>query len=299
MERETQPAFFQHRQTPRAKLALFGGLALVLLVTDLQYRYLNVIRENVSIALYPLQRVATLPAQLGEQAYGFLASHASLERENQALRLAQLQSSAEVARAKQLEQENQSLRTVLSLKTQASGDAQIAELLYAGRDPFTRRIIINKGLRSDVVEGSPVYDGTGLVGQVTRVHQLVSEVTLITDKGFPVPVEIQRTGQRTVAFGTGEPGLLELRYLPVSADLKDGDLLVTSGIDGTYPAGLPVARVGHIERNSALPFARVPATPLGGVDKSRFLLIVDHHPDLPDYPTPPPETPASNKKKRK
>ncbi|HEX7249859.1 MAG TPA: rod shape-determining protein MreC, partial [Burkholderiales bacterium] len=153
-----------------------------------------------------------------------------------------------------------------------------AEVLYASRDPYAHKIFIDRGQVHDVRPGSPVTDEAGVIGQVTRVHPLLSEVTLLTDQDQAIPVQVVRSGLRAVAFGSGPSGTLELRFMAANAEIQNGDRLVTSGIDGTYPPGLPVATVVRIERDAELSFARVVCKPAGGVDSGRFVLVLDTGP---------------------
>src|SRR2546430_4336832 len=149
-----------------------------------------------------------------------------------------------------------------------------AEILYAGRDPYSHKVFIDRGGRHGVRPGSPVADDTGVVGQVTRVHALLSEVTLLTDPDQAIPVQVLRNSLRAVAFGGGNSGMLELRFMPANAEIQNGDRLVTSGIDGTYPAGLPVATVVEIERDAEHTFARVICRPAAGVERRLLLLAL-------------------------
>jgi rod shape-determining protein MreC len=151
-----------------------------------------------------------------------------------------------------------------------------AEILYAGRDPYAHKIFIDRGATHGVRPGSPVADESGVVGQVTRVHPLLSEVTLLTDQDQAIPVQVVRSGLRAVAFGSGPAGTLELRFMAANAEIQNGDRLVTSGIDGTYPPGLPVATVVRIERDAELSFARVVCKPAAGVDSGRFVLVLSN-----------------------
>jgi rod shape-determining protein MreC len=164
--------------------------------------------------------------------------------------------------------------------------------LNAPRDPFTRRVLINRGIQSGVHAGFAVVDRTGVVGQVTRVFPWASEVTLITDKEHAVPIQVLRSGLRGVTFGIGYDGRLELRFMPVNADIQNGDVLVTSGIDGTYPAGLPVAVVSNIERNTAYAFARITCTPAAGVSSYGQVVVVSRdprrEPEVPEAADPEP-----------
>jgi rod shape-determining protein MreC len=170
-----------------------------------------------------------------------------------------------------------------------------AEVLYAARDPFSRKLVVDKGLQNGVDAGQAVVDERGVVGQVTRVYPWLAEVTLITDKGQFVPVQNLRNGLRAVLSGTGSEGALELRFIPLNADFQNGDRLATSGIDGVYPPGLPVAEVVNVERNAAQLFARITCKPLAGVASHSELLIVTGRPELP--PRPPEEQKAPQPKR--
>jgi rod shape-determining protein MreC len=183
--------------------------------------------------------------------------------------------------------ENQHLRQLLEMRERAEQTSTAAEILYAGRDPFSRKVIIDKGSSQDIEEGAAVVDDTGLIGQVTRVFPWTSEVALITDREQVVPVQIVRNGVRAIVFGIGFDGALDLRYMPVNTDVENGDVLVTSGIDGVYPAGLPVAIVSNIERNAAYPFAKITCTPAAGVNRNRQVLVMARLAPLPEYPTGP------------
>jgi rod shape-determining protein MreC len=163
---------------------------------------------------------------------------------------------------------------------------QTAEIIYVERDIFKRRVFVSKGAQANVQLGQVVMDEIGIIGQVTRVYPLLSEVTLVTDKDHAVPVQILRNGIRAVVFGSGDISELALRYMPISSDIQNGDILVTSGIDGTYPSGLPVAKVIKIERDPAYPFARIICAPMAGVDRHRYLLIVSGQQQLPPRPEP-------------
>jgi rod shape-determining protein MreC len=171
---------------------------------------------------------------------------------------------------------------------QRYGDTAIpVEILYTERDPFSRKITVDKGTIQHIQAGQAVVDDVGVVGQVTRVSPLSSEITLLTDKEQAIPVEVVRNGLRAIAFGHGRDGTLELPFMPVNADIQNGDQLVTSGIDGTYPAGLPVAVVSKIERNAAFAFAKIACQPSAGVERHRQLLILVPAPAAPASPAAP------------
>jgi rod shape-determining protein MreC len=297
MEYQPQP-FFNRGPTPFARFLLFALLALTLIVADSRFSYLTFVQQAVAVVLYPLQRVALAPAALTDRMSGFFVTQAQLTARNNTLEQQNLVNAAALLRLEALEQENARLRGLLDTRQAQAQSAVYAEILYAHRDPFTRRVIISKGLTDSIGQGQPVVDAAGLVGQVTRVYPWASQVTLITDKDMTVPVQVVRSGVRGVLFGTGSDGALELRFMPFSADIQTGDRLVTSGIDGTYPAGLPVATVQEVERNAAFMFARIVAQPTAGVNRHRQVLVLtaaSAHPENPGFEEPAPPRKRSRK----
>ena len=169
----------------------------------------------------------------------------------------------------------------------------------SARDPFSQKIIVDRGLQHEVRGGQPVIDQIGVVGQVTRAYQWLAEITLITDKDQLVPVLNVRNGLRAVLAGVGNATTLELRFVPLNADFQNGDRLVTSGIDGVYPAGLPVAEISNVERDASYPFARIACKPLAGVNRSTQVLIVNVERSMPERPVEQEERPARGKRSRK
>ena len=290
------PPFFNRGPSALARLAFFSLLSLLLLFGDARYRYLEVVRHGVAVALYPLQRLATAPAALYERVSGFFVTQTSLAEENARFRQHSLIQSARMQQFQALAAENAQLRKLLEVQPRFEGGAMTAEVLYGGRDPFSRKIILDRGGQHGIKAGQVVVDDAGVIGQVTRAHSWVSEVTLVTDKDHAVPVQIARSGLRAIVFGHGRDGGLELRFMPVNADIQNGDLLVTSGIDGIYPPGLPVATVTRIERNAAEPFARISCIPAAGVERSRQVLILAEGPKFPEKPAESAEIKAKPKK---
>ena len=268
------------------RLAFFLLLSLLLLFIDARYQYLEFARNIISIPIQSLQRLATLPSELWQQTGHFLVTQGSLVNDNAQLRQQHTVDAAQLQQLQILEADNQHLRELLLVQQQTTYPMHLAEIAYVEHDIFNRKLLLAKSAQSSVVAGQVVIDEKGVVGQVTRVYPLLNEVTLITDKNHAVPVQVVRNGLRTVVFGSGDINELALRYLPVSSDVQEGDVLVTSGIDGTYPPGLPVARITSIERDPAYPFARIQCTPMSGVDKHRQLLILSGLPQLPKRPEP-------------
>jgi rod shape-determining protein MreC len=275
------PEFFPRGPSPLLRLTVFGLLSLALMFTDIRYRYLEDVRRVVSTALAPLQSVAMLPGQALESASDYFVGQRRLLAENDALRRHLLDQAAAAQGYESLRQENERLRRLLGLHGGLPGEAIGAEVLYSGRDPFSQKLVIDKGEAGGVQTGMAVIDEVGVLGQVTRVYPTLAEVTLITDKDHLVPVQIQRSGVRTVLYGSGAGRAPELRFLPPNADVKVGDRLVTSGIDGIYQAGLAVADVLAIDRDTTRVFPRVTCQPLAGVDRSRQVMLLSLTPPEP------------------
>ena len=289
------PPFFHRGPSPFARLAFFGLLSLALLFADTRYRYLENVRQAVGTVLYPLQRVLQLPGEAAAYVATYFSSQRALVVDNAALKERLLADARSLQGYGALEQENTRLRTLLGVETRFHGAATAAEVLYSGRDPFTQKLFIDKGESAGVQPGQAVIDETGVVGQVTRVLPYVAEVTLVTDKDHAVPVKVERSGVRSVMYGAGSGRLPELRFLSPNAEIQPGDRLVTSGIDGTYPAGLAVAQVVSVERETGQMFARVTCRPLAGVEKSPHVLVLGQAAAARPRPEEPAESDAPRK----
>jgi rod shape-determining protein MreC len=289
--------FFNRGPSPAVRLVFFVVLSLLLLFIDARYRYLESTRSALSVLVSPIRQLATLPGLLWQQAGDFLAAQHSLVEDNRLLHQQHERDAAQLSQLQALQQENRQLRSLLALQQRGEPAALAAEVVYAERDVFKRKVLIDKGADAGVQIGQVVIDDVGIVGQITRVHPWLSEVTLITEKDHAVPVQVLRNGLRTIVFGAGDTSQLALRYMPISSDIQDGDMLVTSGIDGVYPPGIPVARVVKIERDPAYPFARIACLPVAGVDNHRHLLILSGLPTPPERPAEEPAAQPSKPKK--
>ena len=267
------PPFFKRGPAPLARLVFFVTVSLVLLVTDLRFHTLEWARVVVATVVWPLQRAAYTPVEAAGGLGQYLSSLATLQGENADLRRRQLATANLLLRQEHLEQENQRLRALLDMKDRQPAEGRVAEVLYAARDPFARRVVIDKGSQDGIGAGQAVIDDVGVVGQVTRVFPLMSEVTLLTDKDQAIPVQVQRNGLRAVLAGAGA-GSLELKFLAANAEVQPGDVLVTSGLDGVYLPGLPVARVVKIDRDQSFSFARIHCEPLAGVERHGHVLVL-------------------------
>ena len=295
----TPPPFFKTGHSALTRLLFFTALSLALLIADARFKHLEVIRQVVSVAIYPLQRLAAAPLSLLQRVNDFFVSHAILRGENARLLQENLAQATVTQKTRALEAENEQLRKLMAARAQRAQRLTLAEVLYAARDPFSQRIVIDKGTQNDVQNGQPVIDAAGVVGQVTRAYPMLAEVTLISDRGHLVPVLNVRSGLRTVLGGTGVHGVMEMQFVQPNADVQKGDQLVTSGIDGIYAPGLPVAEVVSIEPNPASTFAKVICKPLGGVGNYTRLFVVQGTQDIPPRPVDEAEKAPRGRKGRK
>jgi rod shape-determining protein MreC len=270
------PPFFRQGPSALSKLAVFSALAVFLMVADVRFKVTGPLRKTVAGLLAPVQWLVRLPIE-GAQYGGkyFEAVTSSKTAEEEARRKLGLQSQ----RAHQVEQlllENERLRKLLALRERINITGQAAQVLYDAADPYTRKVIVDKGLIDGVSDGSPVLDESGVLGQVTRAYPTISEVTLVTDRDQAIPVMNARTGARSLAFGeqASRGGGLELRFMAANADVQPGDLLTTSGVDGVYPPGLPVAKVDQVDRRVDTAFARIHCAPVAAVASAYHVMVL-------------------------
>ncbi len=282
------PPFFRQGLPALSKLVLLGLLCVLLMSADHRLGLSQPIRSAISVVLAPAQWLMLLPQRAGRalQAYFTGVDEArDAAQQYQARTIAQAQ---RLQQAEQLLQENRHLRELLALRNDTAGPSRAVQVLYETSDPYSHNIVIDKGQLSGITPGSAVVDVAGVVGQVTRVYPLSSEVTLLTDRDQNIPVLNARTGQRYIA--TGDPltlgGSLELRFVPAGADLQEGDLLTTSGIDGVYPAGLHVGRIRQIDRRIDTAFAKAHALPMAQA-RGRHMLVLAPVSDWPERPAKP------------
>jgi rod shape-determining protein MreC len=272
----TPPPFFRQGPSALSKLTFFSALALFLMVADARFELAKPLRVAVATALYPAQWLVMRPVLWSQGGAKYFESlNASQMSESAAHRKLNLQSQ----RAGQVEQlmlENSRLRQLLVLRNQLTTPSQAAQVLYDAADPYTRKVIIDRGVLDGVVVASPVLDETGVLGQVTRVYPMISEVTLVTDRDQAIPVLNTRTGARGVAFGdpVSRASAMELRFMAANADVQVGDLLTTSGVDGVYPPGLPVARVTNVDRRVDSAFARIICLPVALVSGVGYVTVL-------------------------
>lgn len=275
-------------------MTVFACISIVLLLVDSQMRTLGTVRQVVGTVLHPLQMVALLPRDAIYGAGDYFSSLAEMKKQVDELKRQQIADAQALQQAQLRTAENNQLRRLMGAREQVPTKSMLAEVLYDARDASSRKIILNRGSNSDVSLGLPVIDNQGVVGQVTRVFPFTSEVTLLTDKDQAIPVQLLRNGLRSVAYGRGKIGSLELRFTAPNADIKVGDIVVTSGLDGIYPAGLAVARVTQVDSNANGAFGGVICQPLAGIQNNRQLLILMSPPEI--APRPPDEEPRVPRK---
>jgi rod shape-determining protein MreC len=289
------PPLFKQGASARFKMMVFAGISIALLLVDARMNVLSTVRQVVATALYPVQMAALAPRDVGLRMGAYFSSVAALEKEVLKLQRQQI-AVADIVQQSQLQNaENNHLRKLMEARERIPVKSMMGQVLYEARDVFTRKIVLDRGSREGVVPGRPVIDNLGVVGQVTRVFPFTSEVTLLTDKEQAIPVQVLRNGLRSVAYGRGQSGLLDLRFVAPNADIQVGDVLVTSGIDGVYPGGLAVARVVQVENSATGAFGRVVCVPLAGTQQNTQLLILMSVPDM--LPRPPDESEAQVKKR--
>ena len=286
----TPPPFFRQGPSALTKLVFFSALALLLMVADARWRVVDPLRAGLATVLLPLQQALAAPVQAWDTAGAYLRGLEQARAAEQAARAALAQQSERAARAGQLAAENERLRALLELRPALAVRSTPAQVLYEAADPYSRKVVIDRGATQGVQRGAPVVNEAGVLGQVTRVHPLTAEVTLLTDRDAAIPVLNARTQQRSAAFGGAGGGAnpgMELRFMAGNADVQTGDLLMTSGIDGVYPPGLPVARVVAVERRADSGFARIALAPAALPDGVRHVLVLEPTAaQLPPRPEP-------------
>ena len=270
------PPFFKQGPSALSRLVFFSALALFLMVADARFHLVQPLRAAIATVLYPVQWLALQPVQMVNQATAYLTDLKTAHVTEEAVRQKLTEQSLRAGQVEQLQLENNRLRQLLALRERVQVPATAAQVLYDATDPYSRRVVIDKGQMQGIQPGSPVMDESGVLGQVTRVYPFVSEITLLIDRDQVIPVMNARTGARSVAYGdpSQHGGMMELRYMSVTEDVKEGDLLTTSGVDGVYAPGLPVAKVVRVDRRSDTSFARIVCQPLASLNAVTHVVVL-------------------------
>ena len=280
-----QDNFFARGPSPLAKLTFFSLVAIAIMVADHRFQALAFVRLGVSVVLTPIEQTLMLPGKLMQRTGLYFSDQDRLVAENAALNAKVMELTAGHQQAQLIRAERAYFGSLGDAGKRFADRGMVAEIIRDARNPFVRKVIIDKGSSHGLRPGLAVIDGSGVVGQLTAIGILTSEVTLSTEKNQSVPVMTLRSGLRAIAVGGGRDGSIDIPFIPVGADIVAGDALVTSGIDGTYPAGLSVATVTSVDRNPAFQFARISAKPVSGIDQQRFVKVLTHE-ELQNYPQP-------------
>lgn len=277
------PGFGRSGFSMGARFLLLAVVCVALMMLDRREQHLVRVRGALSVVVYPVRVAVDLPFKTWSSLRDTFAERNALIAENQQFRRERLETEFRLQRLAALEMENARLRELLDSQARVGSRALVAEILAVDLDPYRQRFDLNRGLVDGVYVGQALIDAQGVVGQVVRVGPLSSEAVLITDADHAVPVSVNRNGVRTIAVGTGDSGRLRLPYLTNNADIEVGDLLVSSGLGGVFPAGYPVARVTEVRRQADQAFAEILAEPASALDRDREVLLVwdDAEPPAP------------------
>ena len=275
---------FQRGPSATLRMILLVIISIILMTVDHRWKHLEFVRNTLSYLLYPVEYVVDLPIRLYYWTDETLSTHQQLLEENRQLRDLQLQSRVQLQKLDIIEKENERLRQLLSATPKATEDHLIAEIIAVDVDPYRHLLSLNKGSKDGVFQGQPIIDAHGVMGQVVFVNAFTSTAMLVTDVSHAIPVQIDRTGLRSVAFGTGQIDYLDLKHIPHNADIRVGDKLISSGMGQRFPRNYPVAMITRIDRNVGETFVNVRAEPLALLDTSREVLLVWTQ----DHPMPEP-----------
>ena len=280
-----QENFFTRGPSPLARLTFFSLVAIAIMIADHRFQALAFVRLGVSVVLTPIEQAMLLPGKLIQSLGHYFSEQGRLITENATLNAKVMELTAGHQQAQLIRAERTYLTTLSEANKRFGDRGVLAEIIRDARNPFVRKVVINKGSSHGLRAGLVVIDAVGVVGQLTAIGVLTSEVTLSTEKNQSVPVMALRSGVRAIAVGNGRDGSIDVPFIPLGADIQVGDALVTSGIDGTYPAGLSVATVASVDRNPAFQFARISATPTSGTEQHRFVKVLTQE-ELREYPQP-------------
>lgn len=286
----TPPPFFRQGPSALSKLIFFSALALFLMVADARFKVTGPLRAALAVLLTPAQRTLAVTAELWDGGTGYMRGLQKAQADERLARQAMAALAEKSVRTDQLMRENQRLRALLDLRPALNVKTQASEVTYEAADPFSRKVFIDRGQSHGIQLGAPVINDMGVLGQVTQLYAWTAEVTLLSDRDAAIPVLNTRTQQRSAAFGAATGGGMELRFMSGTSDVQVGDELQTSGLDGIYPPGLPVARVTAVERRAESGFARISLTPIARPDGVRHVLVLEPlAAQLPPRPATAPE----------
>jgi rod shape-determining protein MreC len=293
------PPLFKQGIPALVKLIVCLSISAALMLIDFRFKTIDLVRDSINVGLRPLEYVMQLPRNLFTASDTYLTTRSTLANENAELKQRQIELTLLANQSELLRVENQNLRQLLNLEKEVAYKTIPVEILFNPSNPISQRVVIDRGAEDGLKLGNPIASDSGILGQVVRLYAGSAEVSLLEDRDFAVPVQVARNGLRAAVFGTGRGNLLELRYLPVASDLEVGDVLLTSGIDGTYPPGFAVAMITRIERNVDKNTANVFCTPVAGINRNRQALALLYDPQWDAKPsTSAPENAPGRRKTR-
>lgn len=269
-----QGTLFQQSSSPSLRAIICVALCFGLMVTDSQNHHLEGVRRGIDYLITPVRYVINTPFELMGWSKKKLSLHSTLIDQNNHLRKENLSLRTRQQKLEILEQENQRLRELLGSTSQTTERSLVAELLTVAMEPYSQQVMLNKGTQNNVYIGQPIISAEGVMGQIIHVNPMSSTALLITDAKHDIPVQSNRSGLRTIARGTGNPENLELLHIPNSADIKVGDLMISSGLGARFPRNYPVAVVTDVTPQVTQPFAKVMAQPTAKIDRSNELLLI-------------------------
>jgi rod shape-determining protein MreC len=255
-------------------------ISIMLMYLDHRENHLDGIRRGIGAAVYPLRLAVDAPVRFWDWLGESTTSRNQLELELGRLHAERLLTNARLQRLTSLEAENARLRALLDARTRVRDEVRVAEIMSVDANPYEHNLVIDIGSRDGVYDGQAIVDADGVVGQVIKTGVMTAQAVLISDADHALPVEVNRNGLRTIAVGTGEIDQLDLPFLPNNADIRAGDLLVTSGLGGAFPSGYPVAVVNSVTRIPQEPFADVTATPAAALDQIREVMLIWSRPTV-------------------
>jgi rod shape-determining protein MreC len=292
------PRFFNRGPSAAARLTFFGVLSFALMFIDARFRTLETVRMAIATVVYPIQQVALMPGQAIDGINNFFQSRDALRKENTEIRAELLAASQAAQSSKAAQMEAERLNALLGVAKTAQTKSQASRVLYLGRDAFSQKLFINRAADQTFEAGSAVIDSNGLLGQLTRIHPLLAEVTLITEKDFVVPIKIERNGVRALLSGRGPGVLPELRFVGGNVDVVEGDVLLTSSIDGVYPSNLRVCKITSVAREVESTFSKIACAPFANLNSVETVLVLDRPAALPPRPSTDATTDVVSKKRR-
>lgn len=271
---QSPPPLFKQGLPARLRLLIAVAAAIAMLYVDLHLGMLKPLRQGMSMVLYPIEQSLLMPRNVFIWFGKYASAISDVVDQKAMLSKKEIENSEALLQIDQLKVENDSLRTLLDLRKAIKNKTLVAEISHETRDAFSNRIVIDRGSQHGIAPGHPVINARGVVGQVVRVSPITAEVSLVTDPSLVIPVNLPRSGIRSVAVGTGDGQQVELKYLNINAEVEVGDVIVTSGLDGLYPAGIPVAKINRVERGGGGQFPRISSTPVAPIGTLQQVLVI-------------------------